>query len=297
MVLIKRVSEKKKKLLDEKNSSEFSKGECVYVKKSILSPEFKNLYQGEKDRTENCTVLKVLKDKLEIVVGDNSVNNKRLTIQKSDVEGRDIWRIGANPFDETFYQIRPVAFTLESILFGLNVLGEKRFMNKDWEINGVKISDCNWNPFIYNKEGKKEYYQRPFVWTLAEKQLLIDSIYQGIDCGKILVRKRGWKELEKMQAKGETELSFNDIVDGKQRLEAMRGFIMGEYADSNGNYFGDLSANAQNRLTNNQFFSYAEMPEETKDAMVIRQFLKLNFTGIPQSKGHIDFVKSLLSKV
>ena len=291
------VSAKRQKLLDEKNNSPFSEGERIVVTERTLNPD-SDYYKGERgERTESCTILKVLTDKLQIIQGDSTVNNKRMTIKKTDVVGRDIWKIGANPFDEKFDSIRPIAFTLDSIIFGLNILGEKHEIREEYEINGVKIKDCNWNPFVYNKKGEKEYYQRPFVWTLTEKQTLLDSIYQGIDCGKILVRKRGWKELEGMQAKGETELAFNDIVDGKQRLEAMRGFLMGEYADSNGNYYGDLSAHSQNKLTNNQLMSYAEMPEETKDEDVIHQFLKLNFSGIPQSKEHIEFVKSLLKKV
>lgn len=100
-----------------------------------------------------------------------------------------------------------------------------------------------------------------------------------------------------MQAKGETELSFNDIVDGKQRLNAARNFILGKYPDANGNYFADLSSYSQYKFTEHQLFTYAEMPEGTKDEDVLHQFLKLNFAGVPQSKEHIEFVKSLQSKL
>ncbi len=99
-----------------------------------------------------------------------------------------------------------------------------------------------------------------------------------------------------MQAKGETDLSWNDIVDGKQRLNALVGFINNEFTDSYGNYYADLSNSSQHDVTNHQLFSYAEMPDNTKDEDVIKQFLKLNFTGVPQSREHIDFVKSLQNK-
>ncbi len=135
------------------------------------------------------------------------------------------------------------------------------------------------------------------MWSLQDKQLLIESLYQGIDCGKILIRKRAWSEITAMRAKGETELSFNDIVDGKQRLHTIKEFILGEFPDMQGNYFGDLSYKSQHLFTNNQQFSYAEMPENTKDADVIKQFLKMNFAGVPQSKEHIEFVKSIQGKI
>ncbi len=156
--------------------------------------------------------------------------------------------------------------------------------------------NCNWNPYIYGKDCSKYYYQRPFVWSVEDNQLLIESIYQGIDCGKILVRKHSWKSIEKKANNGETELSFKDIVDGKQRLNAVKGFLLNEYPDLRGNYFNDLSFVAQNKITNNQLFSYSEMGEDVNDETVLKQFLKLNFAGVPQSKEHIEFVKSLLNK-
>ncbi len=67
-----------------------------------------------------------------------------------------------------------------------------------------------------------------------------------------------------------------------------------EFMDVNSNYYSDLSSIAQNKLTDHQLLSYAEMGENTKDKDVINQFLRLNFTGVPQSIEHINFVKSLL---
>ena len=61
-----------------------------------------------------------------------------------------------------------------------------------------------------------------------------------------------------------------------------------------GNYFEDLSEQAQRRLTNNQLISYSELPEKTTDEEVLKQFLRLNFSGVPQSQEHLDYIKSLL---
>lgn len=280
-----KISDKRQKLIDALNASEIKIGDTIIAK----------LPNSNKTDGTLCIVKSINMGMLTLKRSDSSVYNKNYTITLADMIGRQTVNVGANPFDESNDNVRPVAFTLSSVLFNLDVLGEKRgtgAIREKFKMEGIAVSDLNWNPYIY-KNSKKEYYQRGFVWTIKDKQLLVESIYQGIDCGKLLVRKRGWKELEQMAAAGETELSFNDIVDGKQRLNAIKEFIEEKFADLHGNYYGDLSALSQHKLTDHQLFSYSELPENTQDASVIRQFLKLNFTGVAQSAEHINFVKSL----
>lgn len=193
--------------------------------------------------------------------------------------------IGVDPFDKFSDRIQNINFSLDSIIHQL-------FKENKYDIEGTPIKASNDNPFVFI-DGKKKYYQRPLCWSLKDKQLLLESLYNGVDCGKILVRNRGWKELEKLQKEGH-ELAWKDIVDGKQKLNAVKTFIDGEYCDLSGNYYEDLSDQAQRKLTNNQLISYSELPEDTEDEVVLRQFLRLNFTGVAQSQEHLDFVKSLI---
>ena len=193
--------------------------------------------------------------------------------------------VGIDPFDSSFDRIQSINFTLESILHQL-------FKEDRYDIEGTPIKASNDNPFVF-VDGKKKYYQRPLCWTLKDKQLLLESIYNNVDCGKIVVRNRGWEELRELQKNGH-ELAWKDIVDGKQKLNAIKTFIENEYPDLNGNYYEDLSDQAQRRLTNHQLLSYSELPENTEDEDVLRQFLRLNFAGVPQSQEHLDFIKSLL---
>ena len=67
-------------------------------------------------------------------------------------------------------------------------------------------------------------YQRKLVWTLEEKQLLINSIVNKYPIPAILVAER--KEDNKFE-----------IIDGLQRLHAIISFIENRYADKNGKYF------------------------------------------------------------
>lgn len=61
-------------------------------------------------------------------------------------------------------------------------------------------------------------FQRPAVWTTAQKQLLIDSILREYDVPKMYWRKVGEKP------------DRYDVVDGQQRLRAIWSFVDGEFA-------------------------------------------------------------------
>lgn len=275
------VSEKKQALIDSFKNSPIQVDELVYCTKLNKNYQYKVISVDD-----NSVVLEETQYRM----------NRQFTVDISDIDGRyNVFNIGENPFESKYRSVRPVAYSMDSIIFNLELSERKRSVN--YEMNGVKVNEVNWNPYIYNKDGKKEYYQRGFVWTLEDNQLLIESIYKGIGCGAILIRKRGWKTLEDMAKNGETDLAFSDIVDGKQRLNAIRGFINNEFSDLHGNYYNDLSRFAQNKFSDHQLFYYAELGEDVTDEETIYQFLKLNHAGKPQSKEHIEFVTNLLNKL
>lgn len=151
-----------------------------------------------------------------------------------------------------------------------------------------KSGGVNFNPYVETPDGI-EYYQRGLVWTDEQKKLLIDSIYQNIEIGKLLFRKNTFERMEK------TGFSW-DLVDGKQRLTTIIDFINNKFTDNYGNYFRDLSDKAQSRFVDFDSLSYGELDDDTTDAQVSEQFLKLNFTGTPMTPEHIEYVKSINQK-
>jgi|GEM_PF-5349452 len=278
-----KISERRQQYLDSLKGKPYEVGDWVLVPNGAI---------GERHEKEKLTYVKIESMSSDWITASRF--RRTYKIPATEIKGYADYCMGYNPIDRDGWDsVRSVAFTTDSILFMTKELD--RGIHEDWDIEGCPLKEFNWNPYVY-VNGEKKYYQRDFVWTIEQKQMLIESLYQGVDCGKIIVRKRGYTELEQMFAKGERELYFNDIVDGKQRLNALITFIKGEYPDANGMYYSDLTPTAQNELQNNQFFSYAEMPEFSKDEMVLKQFLRLNFTGVPQSKEHIEYVKSLLNK-
>jgi hypothetical protein len=189
--------------------------------------------------------------------------------------------------------VRRIDFTLGSVLHKLDISPKYSKRDEPYQINGIVVGECNFNPYVIIK-GVKQYYQRPLVWTLEDKQNLIESIYCGIGCGGIVVKLNDWDELQKRADSGETELYFNDVLDGKQRLNAIWEFVNNKFSDSAGNYYEQFSKRAQQLFLEHQLFSYGEIDSRVSDEDVLKQFLKVNFAGVPQSLEHIEYIKSLL---
>ncbi len=276
-------SEKLLKQIEEAKLKPLSIGEMVYIDKI--------------ENHKSVTIIKMSAAGIIVKWGREEVPVLFSEHPLDTIIRRDVVRAGANPFisDSYLNYIRSINFSLESILFNLNVLGDNNRVEL-YNIEGVPINQLNWNPFII-VNGVKKSYQREYVWTLEDKQLLIDSIYNNVGCGAIITRKRSFDELRKMQALGETELFFYDIVDGKQRLNTIKEFMSDEFQDGYGNYFSDLSIIAKGKLTNNQLIRYFEIEEDSPDEFVLQQFLKVNVTGVVQSKQHMEYIKELYTKM
>lgn len=285
-------SEKKLKQIEEFKNSQLIVGEEVYVDKMLINSYF----NSKPGKTVLCKIISIEGDDVTVYYNEYGYPPKNVKVKKSDITDRyNVLKVGANPFVEKGGRIRPMNYGFHSIIHSLELMTPRRI--DDYIFDGIKCKEVNWNPYVYGENGEKLYYQRDFCWTLEDKQNLIESIYNGINLGLILIRKREWSEIERMRKNGETELAFNDIVDGKQRLNAIKEFLHDEFPDINGNFYSDLSVLAQNKFKNYQMLQYAEMENGTTDEDILFQFLKLNFAGVPQSKEHIEHVKSLLSIV
>lgn len=268
------ISEKRQKQIDEFITTPIQVGDIVYVFECDISS------YSNKEKLEYCKVIS-----LDPLTVNKCGYSTTAVIAPEKIQKRATHHVGANPFTDTGASIRDIAFTLESIVHSID-------HDRGYDIKGIPIMAVNWNPFVYDITGNKRYYQRDFVWTVENKQNLIESIYNHISCGKILIRVRSFEELDKMQANGETDLAFREIVDGKQRLHTILEFINGEFPDKHGNYYADLSRNAQRHLLDHHLFGYAEM-QNVSDQEVLKQFLKMNFEGVPQSTEHLNYIREL----
>lgn len=217
----------------------------------------------------------------------------------------DISDCGSNPFKKQDVRINFINAQLSELLsrcgygrqtnnFSTPEYSEIKSTTIDREKKfvGCTYGGCNLDPYVIDVNGNKVHYQRGYVWNTDQKKLLIDSIYNNIEIGKFIFKHNSWPFVESQMA--ETGHGFDfDCVDGKQRISAIIEFVQDKFQDSFGNYFSDLSKNAQRRFFNYDKFALGTMDERTKDQDIVSTFLTLNFTGVPMSKDHLDYVRSI----
>lgn len=282
-----RITPKKQQLIDNFLKSKIQVGE--YIVGLVKS------WSNEEKKT-NLTVIDITDDFLVCRTDRSSKDNINLPFDK--VVSRSTFDIGVNPTDPTSERLQTIQYSLDSIFFDLGLnMKESDFSKSTDIVHGVQVPRVNFNPYVLDKNGNKQYFQRELVWKLKDKQLLIESLYLGVDCGTILVKPYSYHYVEKLVKNGEIELAWKDVIDGKQRLHALLDFLDGKFKDIHGNFWGDLSAIAQNKIMSSQQFKYVQLPEDSSDEIVLKQFLRLNYAGVPQSKDHLKTVSQMLVNV
>lgn len=151
---------------------------------------------------------------------------------------------------------------------------------------------------IRNRINTNPDYQRPAVWSKAQKQLLIDTIVRGYDIPKMYWRQVG------------TKPERFDVVDGQQRLRAIWEFMGGEFPIAKnadpvdgenvaGAYFSELPPDL--RIQFDTYQLHIVIITESEEDEVREMFLRLqNGTSLKaQEKRNAypgqmrDFVKKL----
>lgn len=290
----------KDKILNEYINAPFKIGEIVNIKASLMDSWIR---KENVDRLIQVVIRDIKDNKVYIQCdGYNAITSKK-DIVETDITNISKYthNIGNNPFKNISFwrKINKIQYDLMGILArcGIRAKGEKSFWDK-YVINGHTIEECNDNPFIIDKNGNKQYYQRDYVWSLEDEQSFIESIYNGLDCGKIVLRKRSWKYVEDKANNNDTDgLAFFDVVDGKQRIHTLKRFLNDEFADLNGYYYSDLSERAKMHFEGSESITYLELGEQSTDEDVLKTFLMINYTGKPMSKEHLDYVQKLYKNV
>ena len=229
-----------------------------------------------------------------VIVKDTEYRYEKLHDLKLSQLSKVTQNVGYNPMIRQAYRMDTVAYSLESIVHTTGFdRYSKRYVEIKDKVGKVEIPELNWNPYVFNSDGSKTYYQRDFCWTLEEKQALIESIYNNISLGRVIVREHSYRWIEKQVELGNTEVAFKDIVDGKQRLNCILSFLQDEFPDSHGYYYSEFSEQSTWQFLDHQLLGYAVLNENSTDKDTIDCFLRTNFAGVPMSQEHILFVKSI----
>lgn len=138
--------------------------------------------------------------------------------------------------------------------------------------------------FVYWGLDMNPRYQRDIVWTHEQKIELLDSIFNGLDIGKFVFINIPYGR----------EYGY-EILDGKQRLTTILEFYNDEWTYK-GYYYSELSPMLQCKFEGLSV-SVAEMREEiATEGNILEYFIKLNSTGTPMDKSHLEKVEQMLKK-
>lgn len=303
----------KQEQIDAKAKKPIEVGDVVFIKIPYVVTTIKEIGRGKKKESVTETidkifntegkVLEIKDDKYHIELPSTSIpfdlDDKIKTFYTAKTNKIGVVDLkylsptfdecGANPFVKERTRISFYNKDIGSLLFSA---GYGRRSNDFNEVDEEYKHRVNFNPYIIDADGNKQFYQRDLVWSLEQKQLLIESIYNNIEIGKILYRYNSWARLTKQEIEDGVGYNF-DCVDGKQRFFAILHFLQNKYPDMHGNYWDDLSGQAHSRFLNYGNLSYGEMSEDATDEDVVDNFLRLNHTGVPMSIEHIQFVQSI----
>ncbi|MGL6063651.1 MAG: DUF262 domain-containing protein [Fusobacteriaceae bacterium] len=136
--------------------------------------------------------------------------------------------------------------------------------------------------------------QRELCWTDFQKEQLILSLIKEIEIPPVLLF---------------IDVKYRDhptylVIDGKQRLTTILGYINGEFPVYDLNNYAifyrhlhpHLQSKAFNWITANMVYYDSLVQGTMKDKDLIELFEYTNFLGTPQDKQHLDSIKKTLIK-
>ncbi len=139
--------------------------------------------------------------------------------------------------------------------------------------------------------------QRELVWSLKQKQRLIESMLIRRDIPNISI-------IQIEDPTSDTHEDLIQVIDGKQRLSAMRDFYLNDFSitlEGNNYYFKDLPKEYQIAISrydirfDNVYEGFGIKNRITDDDK-IEWYERLNFFGTEQDENHIKNIKGELKR-
>lgn len=121
-------------------------------------------------------------------------------------------------------------------------------------------------------------YQRQHVWTEAQQVAYVEYLLRGGEVGKvIIVNAPGW---------GKGKVKKVEVVDGKQRLTAMKRFMTNEIK-----VFGHLYSEYEDKL--NYMLGFRWRVVDLDRLGILNLYLSLNGGGTQHTKNELGRVEKL----
>jgi hypothetical protein len=125
-------------------------------------------------------------------------------------------------------------------------------------------------------------FQRGYTWTQKDKELYLDTVFNGRDLGRFIFIK-------------ETYPNADVLFDGKQRMQTLMELV-GSVLPYKGVYWHEMAFKDRN-LAVGQAVQFADLDaQQYSRADLLQMFLDVNAAGVPQTPEHLAKVRSLLDE-
>ncbi|UJJ53112.1 DUF262 domain-containing protein [Rhodanobacter denitrificans] len=138
-------------------------------------------------------------------------------------------------------------------------------------------------PATHLREGERSLlglvlpvWQRPAVWTRQQQVRFVEGIFLGLGTGYYVTTEWDWDH------DGVRQPWAGLLLDGQQRLSALRAFAAGEFAVFGSTRFADLSLAERRRRFYRVSFPSIEMGA-TDEATLREIYDRLNYGGTPHA--------------
>jgi hypothetical protein len=151
-------------------------------------------------------------------------------------------------------------------------------------------------------------YQRDYVWTDENKFDLIDSIFNNISIGNIIMCKNHgyihedsdetieYKNIDQKTIHIPKKDDYTiAIIDGQQRVTTLWQFITNQFAYEN-KFWDDLSFTDQRKFEDTVINARVVNEDELNQREMLQMFLKVN-KGVPQDQGHLQKIENMIKKI
>lgn len=151
-------------------------------------------------------------------------------------------------------------------------------------------------------------YQRGYVWSDADKDSLLDSMFEHLDIGTFLfVRNAGYlhsndptsREYHTLDgdlvAVKRSEDYTTAVIDGQQRITTIMHFML-DIRPYRGMYYSDIHPMDRNEFENTSVMFRTIREEQVTDAEIVRMFLQSN-RGVSQTPEHLSNVQALYDRM
>lgn len=154
--------------------------------------------------------------------------------------------------------------------------GTRREVTIDFLLNG--------DPIACTREDERNLltwvlpsWQRPEVWGYERKKAFVEGIFLGLGTGYYVVHEADWNP------DGSVKPMSGWLIDGQQRISALRDFLQDKLTVFEGILFSDLDRATQRKRLLNKPFPYVSL-EYGQDERALRElYVRLNFGGMPHT--------------